>query len=39
MENIRYEIADKPKRFLQIWKSFREFLEGDHGIEHVGHMF
>lgn len=32
MEKIRYEIAGKPKKFLQIWKSFLEFLEGDHGI-------
>ncbi len=29
MEKIRYEIAGKPKRFVQIWKSFFEYLEGD----------
>lgn len=29
MEKIRYEIAGKPNKFLQIWKSFMEFLEGD----------
>ena len=32
MEKIRYEITGKPKKFFQIWKSFMEFLEGDHGI-------
>ncbi len=29
MEKNRYEIAGNPKRFVQIWKSFIEYLEGD----------
>lgn len=30
MEKIRYEIAGKRRKFLQIWNSFFEYLEGDH---------
>lgn len=29
MEKNRYEIVDKPKRFVQIWTFFLEYFKGD----------